>query len=509
MQHIVFRVDATIELASGHLMRCLTLAAQLKLMLPTVTISFITGKLPNQLRSHLSRTEYTLYEFDHNADDTTWDQSIDSEQTSKLLATFTDIDLLIVDHYHLDIYWEKAIAPYCKKILVIDDLANRQHACDFLLDQTLGRSTIDYLPLVPYSCQLLLGQPFMLLRNEFLSKRDEAIERREAYSQTKTILLNLGGIDPHNATGKLLRYLLDVVDNKALAIRVVMSADAPYLAEIEALSKHNIGIELIINSQNMSTEILNADIAIGACGGTAWERCCLGLPSISVVLADNQNGIAAQLAKQGAHINLGHIDQIDEACLRIALKQIQIPAQYRKMAHNAFNCCDGLGVKRLVKRLVSQEITLAKASPDDMQTLFNWQSNPEVRRYARQSKPVTLAEHQAWFSHSLTLDTRYLYVVYRQDTPVGMLRLDQLSPAVEFDNHIVHYEVSILVAPELQGQGIAQKALLAIPEQFNLQGVYAFVDKRNKASQALFSQANFIRVGTEQFIRPARQTSIT
>ena len=504
MEHIAFRVDATVNLASGHLMRCLTLANKLKERSAKIHITFITGQLQNQFKRSIIDTGFELHQFAINADHADWHQTADIELCHQAVKQLPPITLLVVDHYLLDIQWEQAMAPYCQKLLVIDDLANRQHDCDYLLDQTYGRQVADYLPLVPHHCQLLLGQPFMLLRDEFYKIREKAQQKRQQTSTIKHLLISLGGVDANNATGKILALLANTPFFPDIFIDVIITSNAPHLAELQALNAKHRQIKFIVDCSEVAMAMFNADFAIGASGTSAWERCSLGLPSISVILAENQRNIGNILSDQGAHINLGNVESISDHSLTKAIEYLSNNNHYQTMANHAFSCCDGRGAARLVTRLNSPDIVLKQASIDDLMTTYHWQSNAIIRQYSRQPKPVTLAEHTAWFKASLLLESRTLFILYINNLPAGVLRLDKLEKTFKDNDYHAAFEVSILIEPTLQGKGIALKALLAIPSEYSVQGIYAFVNKKNKASQALFSRANFIRVSDEQFIRPAR-----
>ena len=512
MQHIVFRVDASINIATGHLMRCLTLASKFQATFPEAVITFITGQLTSFAKENINKTLYNLVEFKSNADDLYWDQSVDIQRSIKEVSKLPIADLLIVDHYQLDATWEIALSSYCQKLLVIDDLANRQHQCDFLLDQTFGRTHHQYLSLVNPQCQLLLGQKYMLLREEFASLRVTAQRKRESFSGIKNALISLGGIDLNNDSTILLDWLLATPECNQWNINIIVSSDMPQLNALKAKTKNIAQVALIINCNNMSEQMLNADIAIGASGGTTWERCALGLPTLSVVLADNQKDIADALNAQGAHISLGPITDTTIDDFQNAIRFLEKPNNYYDMAKQCFNCCDGLGAGRAIKILSGDPIELVPAKISDLDIVYQWQSNPAIRQYARNTQPVPYSEHREWFTHSLSSAGRHMYMINYANKPVGVLRLDEIKQAtqqkrklqnntIESEAATMGYEVSILVDPSSQGQGVALSALLSIPQHFNDEGIYAYVSPENIASQRLFSRANFQRIGPDKFIR--------
>ncbi|HTH15906.1 MAG TPA: UDP-2,4-diacetamido-2,4,6-trideoxy-beta-L-altropyranose hydrolase, partial [Magnetospirillum sp.] len=246
-------------------------------------------------------------------------------------------DLLVVDHYRLDEGYERAARAHARHVLVLDDLADRRHDCDILLDQTCGRSAADYRPLVPAHCRLLTGSRFSLLRPAFRSSRAASLaRRREGVSR---VVVSLGGTDPDNVTPRILDALADL----PLAIDVVMGGGAPHLEAVRAAVARLPSARLHVNVADMATLLAQADLAIGAAGTSAWERCCLGLPTIVVVLADNQRLIARNLAEAGAAL----VVSPEPSELRAALRQLQAPGALARMSEAAAAVCDGDGVARL------------------------------------------------------------------------------------------------------------------------------------------------------------------
>lgn len=216
------------------------------------------------------------------------------------------MDLLIVDHYSLDKNWEEGLRPYYKKLMVIDDLANREHVCDLLLDQTFGRTEEVYRSYLPNSAQILIGAQFSLVKPEFAHLRQYSLERRKQPA-FKKILITMGGVDQFNATAKVLDGLLLSQLPKDCKVTIVMGMQAPHLANIKARALTTPWqTDVKENVENMANLMADADLAIGAAGSTSWERCCLGLPTLLVVLADNQLDISRALAKNNAVINIGN-----------------------------------------------------------------------------------------------------------------------------------------------------------------------------------------------------------
>jgi UDP-2,4-diacetamido-2,4,6-trideoxy-beta-L-altropyranose hydrolase len=238
---------------------------------------------------------------------------------------------------------------------VIDDLANRRHDADLILDQTPGRQDRAYRDLSPPDCRFLLGPRFALLRAEFVEARSRSLERRRAEERFRNVVVSFGGVDSKNMTAKAL----DGVAQSGLdaEIVVVMGPSAPHLVsvrdKIDRLRATGKKIELLVNTNKMADSLVAADLALGAVGGTAWERCVLGLPTIAVSLAENQDGAAQALSALGAILHLGRHDQVDASAIAAALRGLALdPARRRAMSEAAAAVCDGRGARRAAEAMM-------------------------------------------------------------------------------------------------------------------------------------------------------------
>jgi len=292
-------------MGTGHIMRCLTLAEVLKKQ--GAEVEFICreheGNLIERVEQQGFKTHILPLSQNAATDDglygSQWLGGSQQEDAASCLHILGKIKpgWLIVDHYALDQIWQSLLSECFAKLMVIDDLANRKHQCDVLLDQTYGRKESDYAGLVPKRSQLLVGSEYALLRPEFAEWRELSLQRRIKPS-FKKLLITMGGVDPDNVTGELLDVLKNSSLPKELEIDVVMGATAPHLVSVQQQAellpyKTNV----LVDVSNMAEVMANADLAIGAAGATTWERCCLGLPTVTLVLADNQKLGASSLEK--------------------------------------------------------------------------------------------------------------------------------------------------------------------------------------------------------------------
>lgn len=414
-------------------------------------------------------------------------------------------DLCIVDHYGLDEKWQYKFKPAYSKMLVIDDLANRSHKADFLLDQTLGRRHQDYRNLVPEHCQVLTGEKFMLLRDEFLRLRALAEQKRVEAKPLHHVLVSLGGIDVDNITATCIQALAILQkDHAELRATVVMSAVAPHTATIEKAIQQYDWITLAVNTEKMAELLLKADIAIGAAGSSAWERCFMGLPTINLILAENQQKVAAQLAKAGAATNAGIArilspEQLGQCCAEL----LNNPIKHQQMAKQSLSICDGKGIERLVNIITNEqtEIAFIPATAADSQRVYQWQCEPGARKYSRNPKPPTLDEHLAWFDKLLLDESRTLYLLKHENQFCGFIRLDLLKEHPKDKNMSIKcFEISILIPLAFQGLGIATKALSSLNLVAKNCDIMAHVHPDNLASVKLFKRAGFKQITDTEYL---------
>ena len=345
---IVFRVDASLKMGTGHVMRCLALAQMLKEN--GANVEFICRKHKGSLIEKIRSGGFVVHELevfeeievDNKLAHSHWlgaTQQQDANDCIDMLKAEKS-DWIVVDHYALDEQWQKRLKPYYEKLMVIDDLADRNHQCDILLDQTFGRQQEDYSARIPRGCELLLGSKYALLRPEFAKWRAYSLERRSK-PEFKQLLINMGGTDPDNITGKVIERLQTAKLPKDVEITIVMGKTAPHLARvITGANKLPYRSEVKVDVDNMAELMANADIAIGASGATTWERCCLGLPTIQLITAYNQEFIASKLNKINA-IKLVKIDNVIEN-----LENFQYWMQSTR--ENASKVTNGSGIKRIL-----------------------------------------------------------------------------------------------------------------------------------------------------------------
>jgi len=359
---VAFRVDASTLIGSGHVMRCLTLAGALTEK--GARCYFVMRQKPGSLadavrsRGHQvlmlssAGAEQSASDFENEPLHASWlgvSWETDASDTLQALKG-KELDWLVVDHYALDHRWESRVGGCCQRLMAIDDLADRKHQCDVLLDQNLGREPRDYDGLLPGHTRRLIGSDHALLRPEFARARALSLQARQS-REPGNILVSMGGVDAANVTVDVLRVLDTIEIGASYRVTVVLGAACPNINEVvEQAESMHLDSRVLVNANNMAELMSQADLAIGAAGGSAWERCCLGLPSLLVVMAENQRPGAEALKQAGASISLGWPDAIEETLPR-AVREVFEAGRLLEMSQNAAAICDGLGVQRVIDAL--------------------------------------------------------------------------------------------------------------------------------------------------------------
>lgn len=476
----ILRCDASPVIGAGHIMRCLTLASALsargwtcKLLALPGTTALVTGP---------AIRECEIIE----------NEQADDPAAARSLAP-GGCGLMVLDSYRLGASYLRALSGWAARRLVLEDRPLRELPCEIVLDPTLDRAPEEYASFTGPATDLLLGPGYGLLRPQFADWRANALRHHTQARPLERILLALGGA-PHLP---LLRTLLDGIAQSRLAV------------EVHAVGNGTLELPAAVGSARIVRHgattavhevMAGCDLAIGAAGGMAWERCCLGLPTLMVELADNQSDIASRLSRAGAAIGLGRVENVTAAQVASALQALAAdPARRQEMSRSAALICDGLGASRaagaLAPRLTpaGEAVTLRPVSITDAELMFAWQQIPEVRRFTPNQEPPAWSTHIAWLRRRLGNPAHGPFsIILHGRRPVGVLRLD----AVAADSYGRAIEpgalvVSILIDPAWQGRGIARLALAAARDLLRRAPIYAEVLPGNEASHKLFRSAGY------------------
>ena len=370
---IAFRTDASLEIGTGHVMRCLTLADALRAqgaqchficrehlghLMEVIRqrgyvvncLNATTHKAQETCKNSVGLTQELHPDLLHQSDFAVWlgcTWQTDAQDTADVLFSLQP-DWLVVDHYALDQHWEVALAPHFRHLLVIDDLADRHHHCNLLLDQNLGRDPQDYEALVPTHCQVLAGPQYALLRHEFVELRPYSLQRHQVQRALCRLMITMGGVDQSNATEQVLQALKTCSLPPECRITVIMGFAAPWQEEIRELAAQMPwSTEVLVNVDDMARRMADSDLVIGAAGSTSLESCCLGLPTVMVVLADNQKLGARSLEAARAASLIGELNDISTQ-LPIAVVDLIDSDRQLSMSLAASDITDGRGVEKVL-----------------------------------------------------------------------------------------------------------------------------------------------------------------
>lgn len=323
------RVDSSEVIGSGHLMRCLTLAE--KMREDGWEVHFICRDLPSSLAALVERQGFYLHLLPRHRHDASLEgyaawltvpQEVDAEETSEVLQGLPAVGRLVIDSYALDNEWERRMRLLAREIFVIDDLANRPHDCDTLLDQNFYRTMEKrYIGLVPPTCRLLLGPRHALLRREFYEAR-KTLRRRDG--KLRRILVFYGGSDQTCETEKAIAALLQL-KLPGIDVDVVVGGGNPRQEPIRSICDEHEFLHYHLQVSNMAELMARADLALGAGGTTTWERCFLGLPAIVTAIAENQFEICRDCAEAGLIYYLGKWDEVTQEDIAAGIKMFSAP----------------------------------------------------------------------------------------------------------------------------------------------------------------------------------------
>lgn len=366
-RHCIIRVDASTWIGTGHFYRCLNLA--LGFITRGYAISFMCRHIPEILVNILNDKNISLIELETKFDTTQgegnnqcphaqWlhvcykteiDESMHAIKHYAKENKIEKVDIIIVDHYSIEKNWHQGVKEYAKLIVQIDDLADRQHDCDVIVDQNFfPNMTERYKKLVTEANEQLLGPSYALLNHDFSYFRKKIDNYTERYNNGYIVVF-FGGIDVMNETGKAVEGLLACID-KRINLDVIIGGTNPHREELQQkyLKVDNVSISVQVN--NMAERFARSFLFVGAIGSTTWERCALAVPGIVVSVADNQNDLALSLNDYGSHKFIGQMENVLLSDYTQAYENLSYDDLY-SMSTISSNLTDGLGVERVINKI--------------------------------------------------------------------------------------------------------------------------------------------------------------
>jgi len=490
---VVIRTDSSQKIGSGHVMRCLSLAEELRKS--CVDVEFIVRNHIGNINKQIEKNGFqvNLLPKQNNKQQSLagyekWlglKQSIDANETIQIIKD-REIDWLIIDHYALDYNWEEKLRPYTKNIMVIDDLANRKHDCDFLLDQNYIHDDSRYDCLLSPDTVKLLGSKYALLRKEFIENN------RIQNNSIKKILIFFGGSDPYNLTLLAIKALTQP-KLKHLYVDVVIGDGNPHQSELKKAISEYSNITLHIQIDNIAELMSKADLALGAGGVTTWERMAIGLPAIIITTADNQIASTKDLDEDGYIKWLGNVDKVDEQIIyNELLDVINNNNQLQEQSQKCKELVDAKGVQIVSGLLTNgpdpETISVRRAKLSDMSLYWHWANDKVVRRNAFNQQTIKWREHQEWYKKKLGDPNATLLLIESNIAPIGQ---------VCFDRSSLYYTISYSLAKQFRGFNLGWRLLknaidyLKVEKPFILAGK---VKDNNMVSIKIFKKLGFSEI---------------
>jgi len=502
---VAFRVDASPQIGIGHFMRCLTLADALSGR--GARIRFVSRCLPGHLREVLLARGHEHKAIDGAPSEPTsddlahahWLGSTQDDDARQTLAALSDgsWQWMVVDHYALDALWERAVRTAVERILVIDDLADRVHDCDVLLDQNYYADMDQrYAGKVPATCEVLAGPRYALLREQFLERRASVGVRG---GSVRRVLVCFGGVDADNHTGRAIEALASI--DAGLAVDVVIGSAHADALGIEAACRAH-GFACHVQSDRLAELMAAADLSIGAGGSTTWERCSVGLPSLVFALADNQR----QLIRDSAAAGIIYAPEAPDHALSPAFVERHVRALIENaglraaISRRALETVDGRGVSRVVRRIDAARVSIREAGAADSRSAYEWRNDPSIRSVSHHSDTIEWPTHERWYASVLANPNRLVLIGNTCGVDLGVVR---------FDIDGQDAEVSIYLVPGTHAPGAGSELLAAAErwladERPDVSRLRASVLADNGRSHRLFTGAGY---GTESvwYAKPLRR----
>ncbi|EGP46660.1 GCN5-related N-acetyltransferase [Achromobacter insuavis AXX-A] len=488
---VAIRVDASVEIGAGHVMRCLTLADGLAAA--GATVHFLCRPHAGHLGDLIERRGHVLHLLpapekvgpDAGVYGAWLGDTLagDCRATGDVLSRLRP-EWLVVDHYALDASWQKPLRQWARRILVIDDLADRDHDCDILLDQNFYRDAGQrYGTRVSSRCTQLLGPRYALLRPEFCSER--AVPRGRD-GQVRRVLVAFGGMDRDDYTSRFLAGL--PASAQALEFDVVIGASHPRRAALSAFCDARPNVALHVQSSRMAELMQAADLAVGASGTSNWERFCVGVPTIAAAVAENQAPLLHDLMLEGALLGvaLETPDAIGD-CLRLFEYARHQPSLLRGLAEKGRRMVDGKGMARVLRRMLTPEIALRLVTAQDCRAIFEWRNDPRARAHAHDSSPLAFSSHARWFEAVLADPNRVMLIATTASESAAVVRFDCAGSSAT---------ISIYLVPDMHGRAlgpavIRQASDWLLAERPEIERVLAEVKPENQASAQAFGEAGY------------------
>ncbi|MFW8600406.1 UDP-2,4-diacetamido-2,4,6-trideoxy-beta-L-altropyranose hydrolase [Desulfobacterota bacterium M19] len=496
-QRLIIRADANQSIGVGHVMRCLALAQGW--LSNNGEVLFVGAIDSPVLRDRIisSGCEFIQIKKPYPAID-------DLESLIRLIQNNKDTTevWVAVDGYHFHADYTSALRQTGARVLVIDDCAHQgEYKADILLNQNPGSENLAYA--INPEAVKLLGNKYIMLRCEFLEKRNQEqrydIKRTQEKRQARTnknvapdtaerMLITLGGGDKNNVTLKIIDAL-NLIESKQLEVKIVVGPANPHIRILKKLmEKINFKGRLITNVNNMAPLMSWADIAISAGGSTCWELAYMGVPSVIIITADNQLEVAKMISRHGCGVNYGWAQTLTPHDFAEKLNKILNNHSMRTMMTKAgYRLVDGMGSDRVVGTMRYFPFKFTPVTPKDCQIIFDWANDPIIRNISFNSEKISWENHRAWFSQTINNSNILFWIVsFQGHEHIGQVRFETIGNAGV---------ISVSLDKKFRNIGLGTMLIKQACRKFfdirNKNRIKAFIKADNIQSRHTFTNAGF------------------
>ncbi|MCK5163226.1 MAG: UDP-2,4-diacetamido-2,4,6-trideoxy-beta-L-altropyranose hydrolase [Desulfobacula sp.] len=451
MNHLFIRSDATKQMGTGHIMRCIALAQAWKKRSELVT--FISHCPNHKISKRIESEGFNLIKIDK-----IWPHSQDLKKTLKVLnnlsnrrvgKAFNSHNWVIIDGYHFTPDYQKNIMEAGFKLLVIDDNNHLDHYnANILLNQNIGSSHY------PYSCNQntkeLLGTKYAMLRSEFLMSKHI---KKVSPAKAKNILVTMGGADPDNTTLKIVQAINQINDSD-LKFNIIVGPDNPNIECLKDASQNQLSNINLIDNADMPEMMAWADLCVTAGGSSCWELCFMEVPFIIIIIAANQIELTSRLEKAGVAINLGKQETLSQDDITQNIVSLSCDIKKRKKLKKVgIKIVDGKGTKRIIRQMLAGKFIIRNAGIKDAKLLYEQANDKKVRLSSFNSDPILWEEHLQWLRQKLKDENSWIFIAENHmGDPIGQIRFDRKDDL---------FEISYSLDKKFRGLGLG-KTLLKI-----------------------------------------------
>ncbi|WP_448664961.1 UDP-2,4-diacetamido-2,4,6-trideoxy-beta-L-altropyranose hydrolase [Sphingomonas sp. CJ20] len=501
---VAIRADSSRAIGTGHLHRMLALATALRSL--GAEVRFLCRDLVGNASALVERRGFVLHRLPEpegdrpaSGDSATWAEVSQARDARECIAALADCppDWAVVDHYALDAEWHARVrAAWGCRIAAADDLGDRPLVADLLLDQNLHPDhRAKYATVAMPGVRLLAGPRFALLGADY------AHAPRYRFRDTVgSIGVFLGGVDLRDDSARALA----AIDAAGFSgpVEVVSTSANPHLPALRARVDARPATRLSLDLPSLHDFFARHDLHIGAGGGATWERCCIGAPTLALVVADNQR-IGLQMLEAAGAVAAHDVSDSHGGATGLAEALAALlaqPERRRALHETSLSLVDGRGAQRVALAMLGSRMTVRPAAASDSALLLRWRNDPATRRVSHDPRAIGEAEHAAWLDHVLGDPARLLLIGSVAGMPVGVIRFDPTQEAGR--------TISLYLDPGLHGLGLGRWLLAAGERHCAAPPFHAAVLENNAASARLFERAGYVRTRPGHFVKSATRASL-